>query len=167
MTDSRSQRSSQKIERARRLRHEQTKTESLLWAVLRARQVCDLKFRRQHPIGPYIVDFACESKRLVVEVDGDYHDLVPPRYLKRQTFIESNGWKVLRVSAEDVEADPSTVAMLIASAVGSTFKFRRRKNSGSGMHHRHVDRNAGQLGTAGPPPEEAARPDSGARPSPR
>ena len=56
---------------ASKIRKRQTESESLLWNILRTRQLCGLKFRRQHPIGPYVVDFACVEKHLVVEIDGD------------------------------------------------------------------------------------------------
>lgn len=61
------------VDRARKLRRQQTPAEAKLWACLRNRQVAGLKFRHQHPIGPYIVDFFCAARRLVVEVDGDSH----------------------------------------------------------------------------------------------
>jgi len=58
---------------SRRMRRQLTKSEDLLWQALRKRQLTGLKFRRQHPIGPGIVDFYCHEKRLAVEVDGDIH----------------------------------------------------------------------------------------------
>lgn len=59
--------------RARGLRRRQTDSESVLWRHLRDRQLHQAKFRRQHPIGPYIVDFCCLAHRLVVELDGGHH----------------------------------------------------------------------------------------------
>jgi len=59
----------QRKQKARHLRAGQTKSEGLLWSILRAKQVCGLKFRRQHPIGSYFADFACVSKKLVIEID--------------------------------------------------------------------------------------------------
>ncbi len=61
------------IERARLLRSNMTDAERRLWSVLRLRQLAGLRFRRQMPLGPYIVDFCCPSLRLVVEVDGGQH----------------------------------------------------------------------------------------------
>ncbi len=58
---------------SRRMRRQPTKSEDLLWQALRKRQLAGLKFRRQHPIGPSIVDFYCHEKRLAVEVDGGVH----------------------------------------------------------------------------------------------
>ena len=60
-------------ERARNLRKSMSDGERKLWQALRARQVDGVRFRRQHPIGPYIVDFVCLERRLVVEVDGGHH----------------------------------------------------------------------------------------------
>ena len=62
-------------QRAKELRQEMTRAEQLLLERLRKRQLSGLKFRRQHPLGPFITDFYCAEKRLVVEIDGDIHDL--------------------------------------------------------------------------------------------
>ena len=59
---------------ARQLRRNMTFPERKLWSLLRSRRLSGLKFRRQHTIGPYIADFACEARRLVVELDGASHD---------------------------------------------------------------------------------------------
>lgn len=61
----------EQTQRAKSLRRTQTETEGLLWSTLRRKQLCGMKFRRQHPIEPYLADFACVSKRLVVELDGE------------------------------------------------------------------------------------------------
>lgn len=58
---------------SRQLRNEMTEAESHLWQHLRARQICGKKFRRQHPIGKYILDFACIEAKLAIEVDGSQH----------------------------------------------------------------------------------------------
>ena len=88
--------------RARALRISQTTSEGLLWSVLRAQQLCGLKFRRQHPIEPWIVDFACPQKMLFVEVDGGYHDNAVEDDLKRQKHLETLGWKVIRFTEKEV-----------------------------------------------------------------
>jgi very-short-patch-repair endonuclease len=81
-----------------------TEAEVVLWTFLRRRALNGFKFRRQHPIGPYIADFACVSARLVVEVDGATHWM--PEELehdaKRTAFLENAGWRVLRVTNMDV-----------------------------------------------------------------
>jgi very-short-patch-repair endonuclease len=89
---------------ARRLRKEMTEAEIVLWTFLRERKLNGFKFRRQHPIGPYIADFACLSARLVVEVDGATH-ATPDELLhdqRRTAFMQGRGWRVLRVTNVDV-----------------------------------------------------------------
>ena len=78
-----------RTERSRELRCRQTQAESLIWNVLRAKRLAGLKFRRQHPIGPYFVDFACVEKHVVVELDGGYHDVQFEQDRRRQAFLES------------------------------------------------------------------------------
>ena len=116
-------------ERARDLRARQTKAESLLWFALRARRLCGLKFRRQYPIGPFIVDFACVEKRLVVEIDGGYHDYVYEDDISRQEKIEAEGWKVIRFSNEDVLDDVEAVAIVIARHLELEPEFRYREST--------------------------------------
>ncbi len=88
----------QTIERARQLRREQTLYEAVLWKILRARQLENYKFRRQHPIPPYIADFACIASKLVVELDGRIHDETIERDRNRDAVIQEQGWCVLRFS---------------------------------------------------------------------
>jgi very-short-patch-repair endonuclease len=116
-------------EKARDLRARQTKAESLLWNVLRGRRLCRLKFRRQYPIPPFIVDFACIEKKLVIEIDGGYHDYVYANDLSRQARIEAEGWTVIRFSNEDVLEDVEAVAIAIARHLKMKLEFRRRKPS--------------------------------------
>ena len=92
----------QAIARARELRKRQTEAESLLWYVLRGRRLCGLKFRRQFPVEPFIADFACVEERLIVEIDGGYHDYTCADDQSRQQRLEQSGWKVLRFTNEDV-----------------------------------------------------------------
>jgi very-short-patch-repair endonuclease len=120
---------------ARSLRQRETKSESLLWAVLRGSQLNGLKFRRQHPIGPYFADFACVSRRLVIEIDGGYHDAVGEADLNREAYLHAHGWKVIRFSTEEVENDVELVARAIASQLELEFDFQKRDAQGSGMMH--------------------------------
>ena len=120
-------------ERARSLRRTQTVSEGLLWSMLRARQLCGLKFRRQHPIEPWIVDFACPQRMLVVEIDGGYHDNVVDDDLKRQAHLEALGWKVIRFRDKDVEANAEAVGRAIAKELDLAYEFSPRKATGSGM----------------------------------
>ena len=92
------------IPRKRKLRKELTTTEKIIWRKLRAKQFSSFKFRRQHGIGPYIVDFCAPRKNIVIEIDGDIHAL--PEQMKkdkeRQKEIESLGYQVIRYSNDDV-----------------------------------------------------------------
>jgi very-short-patch-repair endonuclease len=121
-------------ENARQRRKTATKSEGLLWAVLRGQQLSGLKFRREHPIEPWIVDFACVSKKLVIEVDGGYHDSTEERDRKRQSDLEGRGWKVVRFTAEQVEEDVEAVARAVAAAAGVEYQFDRRSMEGSGKY---------------------------------
>jgi very-short-patch-repair endonuclease len=90
-------------ERARRNRRELTAAEAKLWAILRGRRYRGVKFRRQHAIGPYVVDFACVSARLVLEVDGASHEQPEQRAfdVERTAFLEKAGWCVKRLTNAD------------------------------------------------------------------
>jgi very-short-patch-repair endonuclease len=125
-------------ERARALRTTQTFSEGLLWSLLRARQLCGLKFRRQHLIEPWIVDFACPQRMLVVEVDGGYHDNVVESDVQRQRHLESMGWKILRFSDTAVAVDAEAVARAIARELSLKYEFMPRKATGSGMRRVHT-----------------------------
>jgi very-short-patch-repair endonuclease len=116
-------------EHARDLRKRQTKAESLLWYTLRGRRLCGLKFRRQYPIKPYIADFACVARNLIVEIDGGYHDDMYQDDVARQHKIESEGWVVIRFSNEDVLDDVEAVAIAIARRLELEPEFRGRNPS--------------------------------------
>jgi very-short-patch-repair endonuclease len=92
----------QNIALARRLRKDANAPEKIAWNTLRQLRRQDYPVRRQHPIGPYIVDFAIVKARLVIEIDGGIHDLdvVKERDEQRQKEIEDMGWDVLRADAE-------------------------------------------------------------------
>jgi very-short-patch-repair endonuclease len=81
---------------ARQLRSEMTVAESHLWQQLRSRQIHGLKFRRQHPVGKYILDFACIEAKLAIEVDGGQHNEMQIYDDQRTAWLEAQGWKVLR-----------------------------------------------------------------------
>ncbi len=118
---------------ARENRKHQTVSEGLLWSVLRSKQLCDLKFRREHPIEGYIADFACESQKLVVEIDGGYHDQTADCDIEREAVLRSLGWEVIRFSDKDVEQDAEAVARAIAKHLKLEYSFTKRKGGGSGM----------------------------------
>ena len=118
---------SDRTDRARDLRQRRTKAESLLWQVLRAKRFCGLKFRRQHPIGPFIADFACPELNCVIEDDGGYHECVEASDRSRQAFLENEGWRVLRFTNEDVLDDVEAVAIAIVRQLGLEREFGGRK----------------------------------------
>jgi very-short-patch-repair endonuclease len=91
---------------ARKLRREMSLPEVLVWQRVRARKT-GLSFRRQHPIGPYSVDFYCASASVVVEIDGEAHERgsAPRRDETRDAFLRENGYRVLRITAADVLKD--------------------------------------------------------------
>lgn len=83
----------------------------MLWHVIRNRNICNQKFRRQHPIGPFFVDFYCHEALLVIEVDGDIHLIkeIKERDEERQKYIEKLGLRVLRFTNEQVLEEPDKV----------------------------------------------------------
>src|SRR5688572_26068980 len=89
-------------ERARRLRRDQTDAERRLWYRLRDRQIVEAKFRRQHPIGPYIADFCCPDRMLVVELDGGQHAETTAHDRRRIEFLERQGYRIVRFWANEV-----------------------------------------------------------------
>ena len=91
-----------KTEYSRALRSNLTDAEQFLWRHLRGRQLEGCKFRRQHPLGPYIVDFVCLEKKLVVELDGGQHALNVAYDLHRDTWLKENGYSTLRFWNDDV-----------------------------------------------------------------
>ncbi len=92
------------IKKARKLRRSMTDAERRLWHYLRNRQLVNLKFRRQHRVGPYFLDFYCPEKKIVVEVDGGQHYSPNGKYGDRirEEFLQKRGLKVLRYSNRDV-----------------------------------------------------------------
>jgi very-short-patch-repair endonuclease len=92
------------VNRARSLRKRMTDAEVILWSRLQRHAAGGFHFRKQHPIGPYVADFACTRAHLVVEVDGETHSTVAEREhdRKRDLFLKAQGWRVLRVTNEDV-----------------------------------------------------------------
>jgi very-short-patch-repair endonuclease len=102
---------------ARGLRRRQTDAELKLWRCLRSRQVFGAKFRRQHPISPYIADFACPECRLVIELDGRQHGGARDRERDRQ--LAGLGWRVLRFWDNDALKETEAVLKTIFAEVTS------------------------------------------------
>src|SRR4051794_34797093 len=88
------------VARARTLRRTMTRPEARLWQVLRTRPE-GLKFRRQHPIGPYVLDFYCPSSKLAIEVDGETHGMGgnPARDAARDSWLREQGLRTCRIPA--------------------------------------------------------------------
>ncbi len=97
---------------ARDLRKYATHPERLLWKRLRDRRLCGYKFRRQHPIGPFVVDFAYRGEWLVVEVDGEQH-VESESDMLRTAWLHEHGWRVIRFWNNDILAYPDEVVATI------------------------------------------------------
>ena len=97
------QRISPKIKNnARSLRRNMTDVERMLWAKIRSGQLQGFRFRRQHPIGNYIVDFICLELKLVIELDGSQHMDQQQYDMKRSQWLQNNGFKIVRFWNSDV-----------------------------------------------------------------
>jgi very-short-patch-repair endonuclease len=94
---------------ARSLRSQQTDAEARLWYHLRAHRFLGLKFKRQQPIGPYIVDFICMQKSLVIELDGGQHAQAHAYDAQRSAYLEAQGFRVLRFWNNEVLNDTESV----------------------------------------------------------
>jgi len=94
-----------------------TFAEQKLWQALRGRQIEGCRFRRQHPIGPYIADFACLDKSLVIELDGGQHQERMEYDERRTAFLESLGWKVLRFWNNEVMSNLDGVLASVAEVL--------------------------------------------------
>jgi len=103
--------------RARQLRKNPTDAERRLWARLRYRQVDGFRFRRQVPIGPFIADFACLERRLLIEVDGGQHAVDPASDAERTRWLESRGYCILRFWNHDVLRNTEGVLGTISLAL--------------------------------------------------
>ena len=105
-------------EKAESMRKNPTEAESALWEMLRGKNL-DAKFRRQHIIGDYIVDFVCLDKQLVVELDGGYHNDPEQKELDRQrtNFLRSKGFSVLRFTNEEVLGNTNETLTVISNAL--------------------------------------------------
>ena len=101
--------------KARALRLNVTETERHLWSRLRGGQLGH-SFRRQHPIPPYIVDFACIAAHLIVEADGGHHNLAG-EHDRRDRYIERKGWRILRFWNNDIRENLDGVMQTIAEAL--------------------------------------------------
>ncbi|MBN1458498.1 MAG: endonuclease domain-containing protein [Armatimonadetes bacterium] len=100
------------------MRHIATPAENRLWQKLRRHQLLGLKFRRQHPVDRFIVDFYCAEASLIVEIDGPTHDYTAEADALRQRCIESLGLTVLRFSNQDIVSNLEGVLHTICAHAG-------------------------------------------------
>ena len=108
--------------RAREFRRAMTLPEVVLWQALRKGRLADLRFRRQHPVGPYILDFYCPSACLAVEVDGSAHDTAAQfRHDKRRdVWLAKRSVQVLRITAREVLRDETLEGVLLSIEQAAT-----------------------------------------------
>ena len=104
--------------RAKDLRSRTTCPERRLWRALRNRRLAGLKFVRQEPIGPFIVDFVCREKRLIIELDGESHRNRGAYDERRGEYLRDHGYAVLRISNDDVLNELENVLMGVVAAAG-------------------------------------------------
>lgn len=95
------------VYKARSLRKNMTKAEIILWSRLRSKKVKGFKFRRQQPIFEYVVDFYCHELKLIIEVDGEIHDLSEISKIdsKRDNILKINGYQIIRLSNREIETE--------------------------------------------------------------
>lgn len=108
------------IQRARSLRKRSTAWERLLWKQLRAHKI-GYHFRRQHPFGPYVLDFYCNESKLCIELDGDAHALHASRDSERDRYLEEFGILTLRLSNGEVGSDTFGCVERIMKLCGDRF----------------------------------------------
>jgi very-short-patch-repair endonuclease len=118
---------------AKTLRRKLTLPEGLLWRAIKGRKLDGLHFRRQHPIGPYVLDFYCDSAKLAVEVDGQSHGFGdrPERDERRDTWLADKGIRTLRLSAELVLHDLDDATNTIRGALEAHYKTSRSPAGGA------------------------------------
>lgn len=105
--------------RARSLRRDMTKSETVLWTALKGRALDGWKFRRQHPVGPYIAVFACLEAKTIVEVDGATHNTAAEleHDRNRTKFLEAEGFSIVRVTNAGIYEDLDGVVRVISKAL--------------------------------------------------
>ena len=106
----------EKVERSRELRREMTPAEKRLWQEVRAKKL-GVRFRRQQIIAGFIVDFYCHRATLVIEIDGDIHDLQQEEDTRRENVLSEMGLTIVRFRNEDVITDLPTVVERIRSLI--------------------------------------------------
>ncbi|HDS3503999.1 endonuclease domain-containing protein [Enterobacter cloacae] len=107
------------MEKSKQLRKQMTPEEIRLWYLLRGRRFCGYKFRRQMPIGAYIVDFACIKTKLIVELDGGQHQDKEEYDSHRTEFLNTNGWEVVRFWNNEFRVNEEEVLHIILQRLQS------------------------------------------------
>ena len=113
-------------QRPRLLRANMTVVERRVWQRLRAKQL-GVKFRRQHPIGPYIADFACVQAKLLLEIDGDTHETAYD--MRRDAWLGALGWRVMRIALQEVDEELDSIVGAIRfelESPGSMLRYHQR-----------------------------------------
>ena len=110
--------STKTVTNSRRLRTNLTDAEKALWRHLRMRQMGGFRFRRQHPVRKYVVDFACIEARIAVEVDGGQHATQSAEDAQRSAILEREGYRVLQFWDNEVLQDVESVKAVIWSVLG-------------------------------------------------
>jgi very-short-patch-repair endonuclease len=105
----------------RRLRGQPTDAERALWRLIRGGQIAGAKFRRQHEFGPYVLDFYCPERRLVVEADGGRHFEVGQQAAdaERTRYLRAQRLRVLRFTNTEILREPESVLQVLLEAVGT------------------------------------------------
>lgn len=109
--------------RARSLRSNMTDVERRLWMALKGKQIAGCRFRRQHPIGAYVADFACVEKMLVIELDGSQHQNQEAYDEDRSRYLNQQGWQVVRFWNNEVLENLDGVLEAILEKLESTAPF--------------------------------------------
>ena len=118
--------------RARSLRANSTDAERIIWSALRAHRMNGASFRRQIPIGPYVVDFVCHAAKLVIELDGGQHfeSKQEQRDARRDAYLAAKNFRVLRFNNHDVMSNRQGVLETIAAALelAPSLPLRRKQH---------------------------------------
>jgi very-short-patch-repair endonuclease len=139
MTNQRPSASRSAIDRARQLRRDSTTPERILWRLIRGGRLGGLKFRRQHPIGPFFADYYCHEAKLVVELDGTSHDGRADADRRREAYLRKGGLTVLRIGNDELLRDLEAVAMAILRAAGRSVESGTGCGAGSSQIEREND----------------------------
>lgn len=118
---------------ARTLRKNMTDAERLLWSKLKAEQIAGCRFRRQVPIGHYIVDFACHQARLVIELDGGQHDLSAEKEKQRTAFLNGQGYRVLRFWNNEINENIEGACQSIMNMLSENHPHPTLPHQGGGL----------------------------------